>query len=71
MHGSGIPIWFFIGVLMFVYGLLVFGYGIYEAATGIYPPVQLAELHAPIWWGAILFLIGLLYIIKFRPRKSN
>jgi hypothetical protein len=25
MHGSGIPIWFFIGVLLAVYGAMIFG----------------------------------------------
>jgi hypothetical protein len=30
MHGSGIPIWFFIGVLLLIYGGMIFGYGIYE-----------------------------------------
>ena len=28
MHGSGIAIWFFIGVLLVVYGGMIFGYGI-------------------------------------------
>ena len=52
MHGSRIPIWFFIGLLLTVYGVMIFAYGLYEAATGNYPPgVQLTELHTPIWWG--------------------
>ena len=71
MHGSGIPIWFFIGVLLVVYGGMICGYGIYELSTGVYPVgVQLTELHTPIWWGGILVLIGLLYVVKFRPKSS-
>ena len=35
MHGSGIPIWFFIGVLLLVYGVMIFGYGIFELVTAI------------------------------------
>jgi len=70
MHGSGIQIWFFIGVLLLVYGLLILGYGIFELATGSYPPlVQLTSLHTPIWWGALLALLGLLYCVKFRPGR--
>ncbi len=72
MHGSGIPIWFFIGVMLFIYGLLILGYGLDELATGLYPAgVQLAQLHTPIWWGALLLLIGVIYLAKFRPRRST
>jgi hypothetical protein len=72
MHGSRIPIWFFIGVLLVAYGALIFGYGLYEAATGSYPPlVQLTNLHAPIWWGAALEILGLFYVIKFRPGRTQ
>jgi len=72
MHGSGIAIWFFIGVLLVVYGGMVFAYGIFEWMTGNYPAgVQLTDLHTPVWWGGLLFLIGLLYVIKFRPGRAS
>jgi hypothetical protein len=72
MHGSGIPIWFFIGVLLGLYGGLVLGYGLYEWATGLYPAgVQLTSLHTPVWWGALLLVIGVIYLIKFRPGRSH
>jgi FtsH-binding integral membrane protein len=72
MHGSRIPIWFFIGLLLTVYGLMIFGYGCYEAVTGSFAPgVQLTQLHTPIWWGAILLIIGLVYLIKFRPGRGS
>jgi len=72
MHGSGIPIWFFIGLLLAVYGAMILGYGVYEMATGAYPVgVQLTTLHTPIWWGAILLLLGVLYLVKFRPGRAK
>lgn len=72
MHGSRITIWFFIGLILAVYGALIFGSGLYEGITGNYSPgVQLNELHAPVWWGALLFLLGLVYVIKFRPGKTK
>jgi hypothetical protein len=72
MHGSGIAIWFFIGVLLVVYGGMVMFYGIYEWMTGNYPAgVQLTNLHTPVWWGALLFVIGLLYVVKFRPGRAS
>jgi hypothetical protein len=72
MHGSGIPIWFFIGVLLAIYGAMIFGYGIYEWTTGMYPlGVQLTGLHTPVWWGALLAALGLFYVIKFRPGATR
>jgi hypothetical protein len=71
MHGSRIPIWFFIGLLLAIYGVLIFGYGIFETLTGDYPAgVQLTGLHTPVWWGALLLVLGLFYVVKFRPGKS-
>lgn len=72
MHGSGIAIWFFIGVLLVVYGGMIAAYGIYEWATASYPAgVQLTNLHTPVWWGGILLVIGLLYVVKFRPGRAS
>jgi len=72
MHGSRIPIWFFIGVLLVVYGSMIFGYGLVEASSGVYPSgVQLTNLHTPIWWGGLLALLGLFYVVKFRPGKAG
>ena len=30
----------------------------------------LAELHAPVWWGGILTVLGATYCAMFRPRKT-
>ena len=72
MHGSKIPIWFFIGLLLTISGVMIFGYGIYEAVSGSFPPgVQLTQLHTPLWWGGVLLLLGIVYVIKFRPGRSD
>ena len=72
MHGSKIPIWFFIGVVLVIYGGLIFGYGVYEWSTGIYPPsVELTNLHTPVWWGGLLALLGVFYVVKFRPGPAR
>jgi hypothetical protein len=72
MHGSGIPIWFFIGLLLVIYGVMIFGYGVFEWTTGSYAPgVQLTSLHMPVWWGALMAVFGLLYVVKFRPGRAG
>lgn len=70
MHGSKIPIWFFIGVLLLAYGILITAYGVYEVATGNLADVALKELHAPLWWGSLMLVLGLFYVVKFRPGKN-
>lgn len=67
---SEIPIWFFVGVLLTIYGAMIGGYGLYEVVTGHVAPVALAYLHAPLWWGAFLLAIGVLYCVKFAPKHT-
>ncbi len=70
MHGSGISIWFFIGVLLTIYGLLICGYGVYELASGTHADVTLWQLHAPVWWGGVMFALGAFYCLKFKPGRG-
>lgn len=72
MHGSGISIWFFIGVLLILYGAMILVSGVMEWASGNYPAgVQLTNLHAPVWWGAVLLAAGIFYTVKFPPRRAG
>ena len=67
MYGSGISIWFFIGISLLVNGVLIFGAGIWEWTHPPLTRVVLFELHASVWWGAVLALLGMVYCFKFRP----
>ncbi len=64
-----IPVWFFVGVLFLVYGVLIFGSGLAEWSHPL-NTVE-AELHAPVWWGALLIVLGSMYSILFRPGRST
>jgi hypothetical protein len=70
MHGPGfISIWFFIGVLLTVYGVVIAATGIYELAS---PPADLPvlyNLHASVWWGAVLLILGIIYFVRFFPKR--
>ena len=71
MHRPGmLSIWFFIGALLLVYGVLITGAGLWELSNPPEHPVVRADLHAGIWWGALLLVLGAVYSIKFRPGKS-
>jgi hypothetical protein len=51
---------------------MIFGYGVVEWTTGNYPAgVQLTQLHTPVWWGALLTALGVLYVVKFRPGRAG
>ncbi|HEX6881053.1 MAG TPA: hypothetical protein VF135_11860 [Terriglobales bacterium] len=66
-----ISIWFFIGISLLVNGLLVLGAGIYELVYPPANPVVLFHLHANIWWGAVLLVCGLVYVVKFAPSRTR
>ena len=72
MHRRGfISIWFFIGILLLLYGLLILGAGIYDWAVPPEHPVIMENLHAGVWWGALLVVLGGFYVFHFKPRKEG
>jgi hypothetical protein len=65
-----ISIWFFIGAILTIYGVLITGASIYNLFVPPPQTVVLEHLHAGIWWGLLLLVMGLFYAIKFFPKKS-
>ena len=65
-----IPVWFFVGFLLLVYGLLILASGLVDWS---HPPqgVELTSLHAPVWWGGLLVVLGLVYCVKYYPRRDS
>jgi len=67
MKEGSLSIWFLIGLIMAIYGVIIGSAGIYQY---LYPPAQplvLADLHAGIWWGGLMLVIGVFYVVKYRP----
>jgi hypothetical protein len=64
-----IPVWFFVGVLLLVYGVMIFVSGLTEWSHP--PDTVLAELHAPVWWGMLLIVLGSVYCWMFRPGRTT
>jgi hypothetical protein len=69
--GSSLSIWFFVGVSLLVNGGFIFGVGIYELLNPPQVQVVLHQLHANIWWGALLFVTGIIYCYHFAPGRKD
>ena len=63
-----IPVWFFVGIILLAYGVIILGTGIYEFSSP--PPTVLAKTHPAVWWGALLIVIGGIYVYLYMPKKS-
>ncbi len=64
-----IPVWFFVGILLTLYGIVIFISGIYWFINPI--NIVASYLHAGIWWGILMTVSGLFFIIKNKPKKQN
>ena len=69
--GGSLSIWFFIGVSLAVNGTVIFATGIYELLNPPETKVVLYELHANVWWGAVLLILGVIYSIRFSPARER
>jgi hypothetical protein len=66
-----ISIWFFIGISLAVNGALILAAGIYQLVNPpTNPGVVLFNLHANVWWGAVLLGLGLIYCIRYAPVRE-
>ena len=64
-----LSIWWFAGLLFVCYGTIIFLTGLWELIRPLPNPPVLSHLHAPIWWGGLLAIAGLWYLIHFHPHK--
>ncbi|MGA8763443.1 MAG: hypothetical protein WB562_11310 [Candidatus Sulfotelmatobacter sp.] len=69
--GRSISIWFFIGTSLLVNGFIILGAGMYELIHPPQSPPVLYQLHASVWWGAILTVLGGFYCWHFTPSKQS
>ena len=63
------PIWYFVGLILSSMGLVLFINGIYYLLNPGSDHTVLKDLHPDIWWGALMIIVGLIYIIKNRKVK--
>jgi hypothetical protein len=69
--GSHLSIWFFTGLCLGVNGALIFATGIYEIISPPTEKVVLYDLHANVWWGAFLLIVGAIFTLRFSPARER
>ncbi len=69
--GGTLSIWFFIGISLAVNGAVIFARGIYELMSPPEHQVVLYNLHANVWWGAVLLVLGLFFSVRFSPARER
>ena len=60
------PIWYFVGLMLIVISVIVLGAGVYLLVSPPERPTVLAEIHPNLWWGVVLLVVGLIFVLKNR-----
>lgn len=56
-------IWYFVGLMLLSIGGLIFLAGIYLLLSGTEMSTVLANLHPNIWWGGIMIIVGVIFLL--------
>ena len=63
------PIWYFVGLILTIMGSIILLSGIYSLIYPSASKVVLSDLHPDLWWGAVMLVVGIIYIVKNRKIK--
>ena len=66
-----VSIWFLIGILLTAYGLIITAVGLYQYFVPPATAPVLANLHAGLWWGVFILVLGCFYCWRFQPGKTK
>jgi hypothetical protein len=58
------PIWYFVGLILLVIGSIIFITGLYLLFSTQETNPVLGELYPNIWWGALMIVVGLVFVYK-------
>jgi hypothetical protein len=58
------PIWYFVGLILLAIGSIILLTGLYLLISPGKTNYVLGELYPNIWWGALMIVVGLIYVIK-------
>lgn len=64
-------IWYFVGLILFINGLIITGTGVFLLINPPAVKTVLFDTHPNIWWGIIMTLAGLVYIITNKNKTVD
>jgi hypothetical protein len=65
------PIWYFVGLILSVMGIIIEVNGIYFLINPSAEKKVLSYLHPDIWWGGVMIIMGLIFILKNKNVKLS
>ena len=57
-------IWYFVGIVLTLMGALVMLAAIIDVFSPVPVKTVLANLHPGLWWGGLMILTGVIYLLK-------
>jgi hypothetical protein len=60
------PIWFFVGLILLVMGAVILATGVHDLVRHVESNKVLSRLHPSVWWGGLMTLFGLLFVLLNR-----
>ncbi len=62
------PIWYFVGLFLLTVGVIVVASGVYDLFEPATQQTVLANLHPGLWWGGVVTLVGLVFLLANRKK---
>jgi hypothetical protein len=62
------PIWYFVGLMLSAMGVVVEISGIVNYSDTQAAKTVLSELHPALWWGAVMIVSGLIFLLANRKK---
>lgn len=63
------PIWYFVGLILFITGSIVVISGILAVINPPAVKTVLFETHPELWWGALMMIVGAIYVWKNKNKR--
>jgi len=68
----GLSIWFFVGGILTIYGIIILIANIPAfSSPATTTHIILERLHAGLWWGILLIVLGVLFLFLHWPGKHS